>query len=83
MGPGDTFLWPSRDDHLWLVISDVDPVGQLIVVGIYSHQPHYDRACLLEPGDHPFVKHTTCVQYVTARLVLQRTFSTTALGGRV
>jgi hypothetical protein len=69
MAPGDTFLIPGLDDHLWLVISDVDASGRVVIVSILSYQPHYDQACILEPGDHPFVKHSTCVEYPTARLI--------------
>jgi hypothetical protein len=69
MQPGDTFLLPGQDDHLWLVISDADSAGRVIVVCLLSWQPQYDQACVLNSGDHPFIKHATCVQYVTARLV--------------
>ena len=69
MTTGDTFLIPGEDDHLWLVISGPDPSGRVVVVCLLSYQPRYDQACILQPGDHPFVKHATCVQYVTARLV--------------
>jgi len=69
MTAGDTFLVPDSDDHLWVVISDpnVDP-SRVVIVCFLSHQPHYDQACVLEPGDHPFIKHPTCVNYPDARI---------------
>ena len=69
MHTGDTFLLPGQDDHLWLVISAADSTGRVIVVCVLSYQPQYDQACVLQPGDHPFVKHATCVQFPNARLV--------------
>jgi len=70
MNAGDTFLVPTLDDHLWIVISDpaIDPVN-VVLVCLLSWQPHHDQACILEQGDHPFVKHSTCVQYPWARTV--------------
>jgi len=70
MNAGDTFLIPTLDDHLWIVISDpaLDPVN-VVLVCLLSWRPHHDQACILEQGDHAFVKHSTCVQYPWARTV--------------
>jgi hypothetical protein len=70
MNAGDTFLIPALDDHLWIVLSDpaIDRVN-VVLVCLLSWQPHHDQACILEPGDHPFVKHSTCVHYPWARTV--------------
>ena len=70
MKAGDTFLIPTLDDHLWIVLSgptvDADNV---VVVCLLTWQDHYDQACVLSAGDHPFVKHETCVNYPDCRLV--------------
>lgn len=72
MKSGDTFLFGDgrEDDHLWMVISDTaqDP-DRLVIVRFLSYQPHYDQACVLDGGEHPFVKHATCVDYPAARIV--------------
>jgi hypothetical protein len=70
MTAGETFLLPGLDDHLWMVISDpAKAPDQLVVVCFLSWQPQYDQACVLEAGDHPFIKHSTCVNYPGARVV--------------
>lgn len=70
MKAGDTFLIPDSDDHLWMVISDpnFDP-DHLVVVCFLSWQAHYDQACIVRTGDHPFIKHDTCINYPAAKLV--------------
>jgi hypothetical protein len=69
MKAGDTFLAPGFDDHLWMVISDpsIDP-DNVVIVFFLSWQPHYDQACIVQAGEHPFVKHATCVEYPAARI---------------
>ena len=70
MNAGDTFLLPGVDDHLWAIISDPGADDVCVVVVLFvSWQPQYDQACVLETGDHPFIKHSTCVQYPGARVV--------------
>ena len=74
MKSGDTFLieepGTSLDSHLWIVISDpaADP-DKVLLVNLTSHRPDKDQACVLSKGDHPFIKHKTCVEYRRAKLV--------------
>jgi len=70
MQAGDTFLLPGADDHLWAVISDpgMDPQNVVTVLFV-SWTEKYDQACILNTGDHPFIRHATCVQYPGARVV--------------
>jgi len=69
MNAGDTYLFPSADKHLWVVISEpsFDP-QQVVVVMLASWKPHCDQDCILEIGDHPFVRHRTCVEYHRATI---------------
>ena len=71
MNSGDTFLFKDgrEDDHLWMIISDTgqDP-ERLVIVRFLTWQSQYDQACVLQGGEHPFVKHATCVDYFAATL---------------
>jgi hypothetical protein len=70
MRAGDTFLLPNFDDHLWAVISDPTIDAQHVVVVLFvSWTEKYDQACVLNGGEHPFIKHPTCVQYPGAKVV--------------
>jgi hypothetical protein len=67
---GDTFLVAvAADEHLWMIISDpdVDP-QRVLVVNFSSWKPYHDQACIVEPGDHPFVIRRSCVNYPEARV---------------
>jgi len=39
---------------LYVIISNPDPAGNVILVNLTS-RTFNDRNCLLSPGDHPFV----------------------------
>jgi|SRR6266404_5149992 len=74
MNTGDTLCIPepgtSLDSHLWAVISDpiADPF-QIVLVNFTKHRQDKDQACVLQDGDHPFIKIPTCVEYRRAKIV--------------
>ena len=61
---GDTFLRKDSDFHLWIILSDpsIDP-DHVLLVNMTSWDERKESACLLHPGDHPFVRHLTCINY--------------------
>ncbi|HKI20834.1 MAG TPA: hypothetical protein VKA15_23280 [Isosphaeraceae bacterium] len=64
MDAGTTFLLSAGDIHLWIIISDpkLDPQNVLIV-NLTSLAPRKEQSCVLRAGDHPWVRHDTCVNY--------------------
>jgi hypothetical protein len=64
MEAGATFLRVDADNHLWVVISDPtkDP-DNVLIVNLTTSDERKERACILRPGDHPWIKHETCVNY--------------------
>lgn len=70
MRAGDTFVTPDMDDHLWIVLSDPTlERDRLVVVCFLSWQEYHDQSCIVRPGEHPFVRHDTCVNYAGATTV--------------
>src|SRR5205823_6097959 len=67
MEAGTTFLRADNDRHLWILISDpaVDP-DQVLIVNLTSVDERKEKVCLLHPGDHPWIRHETCVNYADA-----------------
>jgi len=67
MQAGDTFRFTDRgiEEHLWVVISDplLDVADPVIVVRLTTYRKGRESACILQPGDHEFVKHATAVDY--------------------
>jgi hypothetical protein len=66
---GDTFFLEGvAERHLWVIISDpsINP-ERVLLVSMTSFDVTKEDVCLLDPGDHPFVKHKTCIDYSHAR----------------
>ena len=71
-----TLLVPSnpRGDlslkHLFVVMCDPDRRGDVLLVSISTYKEghkNHDPTCLLDEGDHPFIKHRSYVRYASAR----------------
>ncbi len=66
MRAGDTFYLPdkSADGHLWIVVSDPekDP-SRILIASMTSSDVDKEDVCLIHPGEHPKVKHKTCICY--------------------
>lgn len=67
---GSTVLLPSTHHnpdkhHLCIVLNDPqDENGrQVVYVPIITARRKYDSTCVLDVGDHPFIKHKSCVHY--------------------
>jgi len=73
-----TLLIPSGPDddpdrkHLFIIITDpVDNPGEVLLVSMSTIRDDfpYDDSCILSPGDHPFVKHESYIDYGKARIL--------------
>ncbi len=72
MNGGDTFFFigpETAHPHLWIVVSDptIDP-EQVLIINVTTRTDPSDDACLLRPGDHPFIDQDTYVYYGKARV---------------
>ncbi len=71
MEEGQTFVFPgAADDHLWRIISDPQKdAGQVVMVRFLPFREGVEETLIVQSGDHPFVKHDTCVDYAVALIV--------------
>ncbi len=73
---GDTFQAadPQREPHLWIILSAPEryPEAPVLIVNLTSLRPGSETTCLLTRGDHPFIRHKSCVNYRDSRLVDRR-----------
>lgn len=71
--PGSTFIndiAPGLPQHLWVVIAIGNPSGKIAIVNCTTWEPScQDESCVIQPGEHPFVKHKTVVNYRDAKIV--------------
>jgi hypothetical protein len=68
MKAGDTFRpadgTVDKFVHLWVIISDPEQDSEeVLIVSLTEYHPKKDTACILVPGDHPFIHKTSCVAY--------------------
>jgi hypothetical protein len=72
MNAGDTLVIPepgtSYDSHLWMVISDPARGEDCLIVNFTSWRADKDQACVVDVGEHPYVKGKTCVNFRDAKL---------------
>ena len=54
------------DQHLFIVCNDTCRLGLNLLVNISSFYDGCDSTCVLDRGDHPFVKHLSYVFYARA-----------------
>lgn len=72
MDAGDTFTFVEKGvdshRHLWAVISDplIDVADPVVIVSFTTYRRGKGPTCLLNVGDHPFIKHPTMVDYSRA-----------------
>ena len=70
MDAGETLFF-KYSDHLWVVISDPSKdKDNVLLVNFSSVKPgvHFDPACVLYAGDHPFITTNTFVYYDHAQI---------------
>jgi hypothetical protein len=70
MKGGDTFFLKkgASDNHLWVVLSDPESYPAAVVfVSMTSYDVTKEDVCLIVPGERPFVKNKTCIDYSHAR----------------
>ena len=69
---GDTFLLVNAgiNNHLFIIISDpsADP-NRIVTANFTSWGPDTDQSCVVEVGEHRFVKRRSCVYYGESRLI--------------
>jgi len=61
---GTTFLRTDSDKHLWIVLSDPDKnPDQALLVNMTTWDARKEKVCLLNPGDHSWITHQTCINF--------------------
>ena len=74
VGAGRAFLLSGPQfnpaPHLWFVLTDPEPSdNRVVAVMLVTARAHTDKTVQLMPGDHPFVRHESNVDFGSAVLV--------------
>ena len=72
---GESFSGPllDRRGHLWVAISRPTRTGLQAMANVTTHRPgernHSETCLIFRVGDHPFIRHDSCVADRHAKLV--------------
>lgn len=81
---GDTFLVAHPYNHLHVVCSDpTADASKVLLLNITTFRPKEDESCILMKGDHPFIKHKSCIRYKDARVASVAQIQTLLNGGQM
>lgn len=59
---------PGALPHLWFILTDPDgDPPEVVAVMVTTRRPHTDDTVILNPGDHPFIRHESCVGFSSAQ----------------
>jgi hypothetical protein len=59
----------SGREHLWVILSDPAKDAQkVLIVNLTTLDERKERICVLQRGDHPWVRHESCVHYEASRV---------------
>lgn len=82
---GDTLLLTGggvQPPHLWVILwGPAGPADAYLAVMLTSLRSHSDRTCILDVGDHPFIRHPTSVSYREVMRVTRERLSELAANG--
>ena len=67
IAPGFAYFNPLRTPpHLWIVLTESNNDGDVVVVMLTTLRERSDTTCILEAGEHPWLKHQTVAAYQIA-----------------
>lgn len=71
---GSAFLAPYNDElHLFVAMNDPDKGGQCLLLMVTTiRKRRHDPACVIQAGEHEFIRHPSYVLYRTAETALAR-----------
>lgn len=73
LSAGCGFFVPSgpKGDHLFFCVLGplvIDGVEYVLSVPVCSAEGRYEETCVLEAGEHSFIRHTSYISYAQARV---------------
>jgi len=62
------------DSHLWIIVSDpVEYPDQVFGLNVTTWcDGHSDNACILDVGDHPWIRRKSCIYYETPKIFINK-----------
>ena len=61
--------------HLYIVLTDPDSAGNQVIANITTREQWKDQSCVLDAGDHPFIRRESVVNYAEASVASEAKIS--------
>lgn len=55
--------------HLWFLLVDPQPDGLAVIANVTTLRHNADRTVILQPGDHPLLRHPSFVLYSDCQII--------------
>jgi CMP-2-keto-3-deoxyoctulosonic acid synthetase len=81
LNAGETFHSRSPSSsraHLYIAITDPDAAGNLVIANVTSQGQWKDQSCILNVGDHPYIKKESVINYAEAIVTSESALSKAA-----
>jgi hypothetical protein len=73
MRAGDCWLIQFADTgprtHLWFLLTGANSNGQTVIASLTTLRHNADQTVILQPDDHPFIRHPSFVLYSDCRII--------------
>lgn len=69
--------------HLMVCIAAHAPTDRAIIIPVVSRHAFSDTSCILNVGDHPFIKHESCAAYDYGQCVSLKAISAEIDAGKI
>lgn len=83
---GDSFRGDGEGSHLYVIITSPSAVdGRFVIVNLTTKRDRRgeDHTCVLQVGDHPYIRRDSIVLYAEAYITDELTFRAVASSGKV
>jgi hypothetical protein len=59
----------SHVEHLWIVLTERSSINESVCANVTDEAKIIDKTTILIPGDHPFIKKKSAINYQSAKIV--------------
>ncbi|MFN0104933.1 MAG: hypothetical protein ACKV2U_22970 [Bryobacteraceae bacterium] len=63
------FASSGPKSHLWVLLADPTEDGISVIVSVTTLRHNADKTVILQPGDHPFIRHPSFVLFADSQFV--------------
>jgi hypothetical protein len=71
----------STRPHLYVAVTAANAEGNFVIANVTSQSESKDQSCIMNVGDHPFIRKESVINYAAARVTNEHAVSAAARRG--